>query len=85
MDSIILMPGWVSSEWLERGGSHGFAAGRCSTETSCQSAALATEGRVKPSVHNTGVSLVRLPRSRAINCRELASIIRGLQQVYSYK
>jgi hypothetical protein len=31
--------------------------------------------RGKLSIHNTGVSLVRLPRSRTMNCRELASVI----------
>ena len=39
----------------------------------------AGEYRSKLSAHNTRVSLVRLPR----NCRELASVIQGLQQLHS--
>jgi hypothetical protein len=62
-----------------------------SAETSCPRTAHATEERDfcrkicrgKPFVHNTGVYLVRLIRSRAIKHRELASVVRGLQQ-YQY-
>jgi hypothetical protein len=65
-------------------------AGKYRSETSCLHTVLAMcwrkngslcgkKCRGKPSVHNIGVSLVRLPRSRTINCRELASVIWRLQ------
>jgi hypothetical protein len=84
MGSAILTLGWVFSERPERGRE----PWACCRGTQHRNQLLVTErrgfcGKIcrgKPSVHNTGASLVRLLRSRAINHRELTSEIRGLQQ-----
>ena len=48
-----------------------------------EGAGLLWENMQRQTVYNIGVSLVRLPRSRAINHREIASVIQGLQQLHS--